>query len=105
MPDEHAQAEPVKPLDVAQQPQRLQRVLAEADAGIEHDAREIEPCALPFADALLEPSLDGGRRILIRRQHARLVGGHAEVVHRDEVGAARRGELDHRPVSSVRSRR
>src|SRR5262245_59611522 len=98
MPDEQPQTEAMQMPDVAQQAQRLQRVLAETDAGIEYDAREIDANALPFDYALLQPALDDRRRILIRGQRARFVGRHAEIVHRDELDATHRREPDHRPI-------
>src|SRR5689334_9367546 len=58
MPDKNAQPVTREALDSAQQPERLQRVLAEADSRIEHDAAEIEVRSLPLVEPLLEPALD-----------------------------------------------
>src|SRR5690606_35068884 len=80
----------------AQDLERLQRVLSEADARVEDDALLFYPRGSPGLAPLVEPAQELVDRIAARRQRDRAIRRDREAVHRDEVRVRCRRDLEHR---------
>jgi hypothetical protein len=88
VPDENPKAALSEAADMAQQFQRLQRVLAESDSGIEDDASVIDPGRGPGRGPVVEPFLDLIDGAATGVECLAWIGGQPEIVHGDEVGIA-----------------